>query len=81
MYVRIRDLRQKRNYSQGKIAHYLSCSQSSYSRIESGARELPVDILIKLAELYNVNVDYILGLTEFPYSQMKSRGFYRNHGF
>ena len=68
MYKRIRDLRKKKKYSQEKIAHYLSCSQSSYSRIESGSREIPVDFLIKLSDFYNVNTDYLLGLTDFSHS-------------
>ncbi|HFI0123408.1 TPA: helix-turn-helix domain-containing protein, partial [Streptococcus suis] len=45
--------------------NYLSCSQSFYSRIESGTRELPVDILIKLSNLYSVSTDYLLHLTDF----------------
>ncbi|MGQ7383761.1 helix-turn-helix domain-containing protein [Streptococcus suis] len=65
MYRRLRDMREDSDYSQEFISNYLSCSQSFYSRIESGTRELPVDILIKLSNLYSVSTEYLLHLTDF----------------
>lgn len=67
MYRRIRDLRDDCDYSQEYLARYLSCSQSAYSKIESGKRQIPVDFLIKISELYQVSTDYLLGLTDTPY--------------
>lgn len=67
MYRRIRDLREDCDYSQEYLARYLSCSQSAYSKIESGKRQIPVDFLIKISELYQVSTDYLLGLTDTPY--------------
>ena len=49
--------------SQQQVAEYLSMNQPQYSRYERGYRDIPTDILIKLAELYNTSTDYILGLT------------------
>ena len=49
MYRRLRDLREDNDYSQEYLAKYLSCSQSSYSKIEAGKRQLPTDYLIKLS--------------------------------
>ena len=66
MYARIRDLREDRDLRQREVAEYLNCSQQVYSNYELGQRDIPTDILIKLAGLYNVSTDYILGLTNNP---------------
>lgn len=64
MYQRIRDLREDNDYKQMDIAHRLGMSQPQYQRYECGDRQFPVDILIKLSHIYNVSVDYLLGLTD-----------------
>ncbi len=66
MYQRIRDLREDRDLKQKQLAEYLSCSQQVYSNYELGQRDIPTDVLIKLALFYNVSADYILGLTNNP---------------
>ena len=66
MYQRIRDLREDHDLKQRELAAYLNCSQRSYSNYELGQRDIPTDILIKLAQYYNVSVDYILGLSNNP---------------
>ena len=66
MYPRIRDLREDRELKQKQLAEYLNCSQQVYSNYELGQRDIPTHILIKLAILYNVSVDYILGLSNDP---------------
>lgn len=43
------------------IAEYLGIQQTVYSRYERGYQTIPVEHLIKLADLYKVSVDYILG--------------------
>ena len=62
-YPRLRDLREDRDLSQQDIATYLGMKQPQYSRYERGLRDIPTDILIKLAKLYKTSTDYILGLT------------------
>jgi transcriptional regulator with XRE-family HTH domain len=62
-YRRIRDLREDNDLTQQEVANYLGMKQPQYHRYESGTRDVPTDILIKLAKLYNTSVDYILGLT------------------
>ena len=62
-YPRIRDLREDRDLTQETVARYLGMKQSQYSRYERGLRDLPTDVLIRLAELYNTSTDYMLGLT------------------
>ena len=64
MYRRIRDLREDRDLLQKDLAKYLKCSQVSYSHYELGKRDLPTDVLIKLADFYQTNTDYILGRTD-----------------
>ncbi len=63
MYQRIRDLREDRDLKQREIAEYLNCSQQVYSNYELGQRDIPTEVLIKLSRLYDVSVDYLLGLT------------------
>ena len=63
MYQRIRDLREDHDLKQRQLAEYLNCSQRVYSNYELGQRDIPTDILIKLSKLYDVSVDYLLGLT------------------
>ena len=66
-YIKImRDLREDHDLTQQQVADYLGTSQTMYARYERGANELPIRHLIKLAELYNVSVDYLLCLTENP---------------
>ncbi len=66
MYQRIRNLREDKDLKQREIAEYLRCSQQVYSNYELGQRDIPTDVLIRLAKLYNVSVDYLLGLTSNP---------------
>lgn len=66
MYRRVKDLREDCDFMQEDLAQYLSCSQSAYSKIESGKRQLSIEYLIKLSNLYQVSTDYLLDLTDFP---------------
>lgn len=70
-YRRIRDLREDRDLTQQDIADYLEMKQSQYSRYERGIRDIPTDILIKLARYYKTSTDYILGLTDNPVQMWK----------
>lgn len=65
-YRRIRDLREDHDITQQEISDYLGMKQSQYSRYERGVRDVPTDILIKLAMYYKTTTDYILGLTDNP---------------
>ncbi len=66
VYKRIRDLREDKDLTQKEMARLLQCSQQVYSNYELGQRDIPTDILIKLATLHKVSVDYILGITDNP---------------
>lgn len=66
MHQRIRDLREDRDLKQRHLAEFLNCSQQVYSNYELGQRDIPTDVLIRLAEFYNVSIDYLLGQTKNP---------------
>ena len=66
MYRRIRDLREDMDLNQTKIAEILGMSQTGYSKYETGENDLPTAVLIKLADFYNVSIDYILDQTDNP---------------
>ena len=63
-FENIRNLRIDRGYTQKQVAEYLNIKQNTYSQYENGQRQLPIDILIKLAQFYNVSTDYILGISK-----------------
>lgn len=62
-FQRLENLRIDHDMTQNDIAEYLGCQREVYRRYEKGFRQIPVDFLIKLALLYNVSTDYLLGLT------------------
>lgn len=64
MYERLRDLREDADMNQTQVARYLGMSQTGYSKYETGENDIPTQVLIKLALLYNVSTDYILGLSQ-----------------
>lgn len=64
MYSRIRNMREDSDLLQKDIAHFLQCTQVSYSHYELGKRDIPTDVLIKLARFYGTSTDYLLGLTD-----------------
>lgn len=71
-YRRIKELREDSDKKQLEIAIELKTTQQQYYRYENGIREIPVRHLIKLAELYNTSLDYIVGITndKRPYKRI-----------
>lgn len=69
-FERIRELREDNDFNQSEIAKILNVCQKTYSDYEIGKTRIPVESVIKLAKHYNVNLDYICGLSnikkEFP---------------
>lgn len=66
IYKRIRELREDHDLFQKDIAAFLGCSQVCYSHYELGNRDIPTDVLIKLAQYYSTSTDYLLGVTDSP---------------
>ena len=63
-FKRLGDLRQDHDMTQQEVADVLHCKREVYRRYEKGLREIPVSYAIRLANYYEVSVDYLLGLTE-----------------
>ena len=65
MYLqRLKDLREDADLKQYAVAQYLGIQQNVYSRYERGERTIPLHHLIKLADFYNVSLDYLTGRTQ-----------------
>lgn len=62
--MRLRDIREDSDITQKTLADYLHIKQNTYSQYENGHRQLPIDLLIKLAIYFNTSTDYILCLTD-----------------
>ncbi len=71
--MRLKELREEHGYKQEILANYIGVKQHAYSQYETGKRQIPIETIIKLAELYNVSVDYLLDLTDedTPYPRKK----------
>ena len=63
-YKRIRDLREDHDMTQQQVADYLSMKQPQYNRYEKGYRDIPSDVLVALANLYDTTTDFILERTD-----------------
>ncbi len=64
MKLKIRDMREDNDLTQQQIAEYLLCDQSLYSKYERGERDVPLTIMIRLAQFYKTSIDYLVGLTD-----------------
>ena len=61
VYPRVRDLREDNDKTQRQIAELLNMQLTVYQRYERGERELPLWAAIKLADYYNITLDYLVG--------------------
>lgn len=64
--LRIKDLREDHDLTQKQIANVLMCDQSLYSKYERGEREIPLSLLIVLADFYKTSHDYLTCRTNNP---------------
>lgn len=71
--MRLKDLREDSDITQKALAERLHIRQNTYSQYENGQRQIPIEVLIELSQIYGVSVDYILGLTDVkqPYPRKK----------
>ena len=69
--MRISEIRENKDLTPSDVAKILNVSQVAYSFYEIGKRQIPIDLLIKLAKYYNTSTDYLLELTDErkPYSK------------
>ncbi len=64
--MRLKELRKKKGLSQLRLATDLNTTQNTISRYETGEREPGIAELIKIADYFNVSVDYLIGHTDSP---------------
>ncbi|MCM1306601.1 MAG: helix-turn-helix domain-containing protein [Bacteroides sp.] len=62
--MRLKELREEEGLKQADLARLLNIKQNTYSQYETEQRQIPINVLIKLAKYYNVSVDYLLNLTD-----------------
>lgn len=63
---RLKDLREDHDYTQQQVADKIGITQRKYSYLETGVQQLTAEVLVALARLYQVSVDYLLGETDRP---------------
>lgn len=66
IFMKLRELRKEKGISQLKLAMDLSMNQNTISRYETGEREADYKTLIKIADYFNVSIDYLLERTDNP---------------
>jgi transcriptional regulator with XRE-family HTH domain len=65
---RLRKLREDKGMTQGFLAELLNVSRQSIGGYENNNVDPPIDILVKIADVFNVSLDYLLGRTEEKYN-------------
>lgn len=65
-YPRLRDLREDKDLTQNQLVEILQMHKTTYTNYEQGKREIPFSLAIRLAQFYDVSLDYIAGLTPDP---------------
>ena len=65
IFDNIRNLREDSDKKQQELADYLNIKQTTYSKYELGKINIPIEVFIKLADFYDVSVDYLLGRTKY----------------
>lgn len=76
-FSRIKEMRNKKNLSQKEIADYLHINQSTYSKFELNKATIPIEILNKLSNYYNVSLDYLLKITDNPKIKIINKELYK----
>ena len=73
-FRRLRDMREDADLKQKDIAEYLGIQQTVYSRYERGFQTIPLEYLIKLADYYEVSLDYLVGRSDVTVQPHRGSG-------
>ncbi len=76
-YRRLRDLREDHDLTQTQLVEILGMHKTTYTNYEQGKREIPFSLAIRLAELYNVSLDFIAEFTDEPLPLPQKKKFRR----
>ncbi|MBE6663319.1 MAG: helix-turn-helix transcriptional regulator [Ruminococcaceae bacterium] len=63
---RLKDVREDRDLKQSDIAILLDTTQEQISKYETGKQLMGIDKYIKLAQYYNISIDYLVGISDTP---------------
>lgn len=63
---RLRECRKRGNYTQREVSIYCDLTEKAYQNYELGTHEPKLSIIMRIAEFYNVSIDYLVGLTDDP---------------
>lgn len=74
METRIKNLREDKDITQKQLSKFLNISQVAYSYYELDKRNIPIELLCKLADFYDTSVDYLLFRTDevIPYAKKEN---------
>ena len=77
MKTRIKDLREDKDLTQQELSKFLNLSQVAYSYYELNKRNIPLELLSKLADFYNTSVDYLIYRTDVfkPYEKPEKKEY------
>jgi len=64
LYERIRNIREDKDLTQAQMANYLNIHQTTYSDYEIGKLNIPIAVLIRIADLFDTSIDYLVGRTD-----------------
>ena len=71
LYERIRNMREDKDITQSNMVAHLNIHQTTYSDYELGNLNIPIPIIIKIADFYNTSIDYLVGRTNIKESYPK----------
>ena len=63
---RLRDLREDKDWTQAHLAELLFINRRTYGAYENGTNSMSPEVLVKLAQIYDTSVDYLLEITDNP---------------
>ncbi len=61
---RLKELRNEKKIKQKEMAEFLGCTDRNYQKMEYGEINVPALTLIKLADYFDVSLDYLVGRSE-----------------
>lgn len=73
IFPRIKQLREDNDKKQLELANYLHIKPNTYSDYERGEINIPIEQLIRIADFYQVSLDYLVGRTDVPEPYSKAR--------
>ena len=65
---RLKELREERDMTQEELSNFLNVTRQSISGYETGSNEPILENLVKISKIFNVSIDYLLGLTKDRYN-------------